>query len=68
MKGLVVIDKSQRIFRFHKNTLHVANELLAAAGKSRYEEVDGSIFIHGDEFTHLSDLSFPDSLGSVTQY
>lgn len=68
MKGLVVTDKSERIFRFHKNTLHLANELLAAVGKSSYEEVDGSIFMHGDEFTYLSDLYFLDNLGSVTKY
>jgi len=68
MKGLVVTDKSERVFHFHKNTLHAANELLAAAGKSSYKEVDGSIFMRGDEFTHLSDLYFPDNLGSVTQY
>jgi len=65
IKGLVVADKSERVFYFHKNTLHAANELLAAAGKSSYKEVDGSIFMRGDEFTHLSDLYFPDILGSV---
>lgn len=65
IKGLVVADKSERVFHFHKNTLYAANELLAAAGKSSYKEVDGSIFMRGDEFTHLSDLYFPDILKSV---
>lgn len=68
MKGLVVTDKAERVFRYHKNTLHAANELLAAAGKSSYHEVDGSIFMRGDEFTHLADLYFPDNLTNVTKY
>jgi hypothetical protein len=66
MKGLVVTDKSERVFYFHKNTLHAANELLAAAGKKSFTDVDINIFMRGDEFTHLSDLYFPDNLKSVT--
>ena len=65
MKGLVVSDKSERVFHYHKNTLLAANELLAAAGKSSYGEVDSSIFMRGDEFTHLSDLYFPDILHGI---
>lgn len=34
MKSLVVTDKSERVYNFHKNTLYAANELLAAAGKT----------------------------------
>jgi len=67
-KGLVIEDKFERVYHFHKNTLHAANELLAAAGKTNYEEVDVSIFMRGDEFTHLSDLYFPDNLGNVTKH
>ncbi|KDN55969.1 FMN-binding glutamate synthase family protein [Flavobacterium seoulense] len=67
-KGLVVSDKFERVYNFHKNTLHAANELLAAAGKSNYEEVDVSIFMRGDEFTHLSDLYFPNNLTNVTTH
>lgn len=65
MKGLVVTDKSDRVYHFHKNTLHSANELLAAAGKSSFEDVDINIFMRGDEFAHLSDLYFPDNLTNV---
>jgi glutamate synthase domain-containing protein 2 len=68
MKGLVVTDKAERVFHFHKNTLHSANELLAAAGKKSFAEVDINIFMRGDEFTHLSDLYFPDNLKSVTKH
>ena len=68
IKGLSVTDKFERVYHFHKNTLHAANELLAAAGKSNYEEVDVSIFMRGDEFTHLSDLYFPNNLSNVTKH
>ena len=68
MKGLVVTDKSERVFYFHKNTLHAANELLAAAGKKSFADVDINIFMRGDEFDHLSDLYFPDNLKSVTKH
>jgi glutamate synthase domain-containing protein 2 len=67
MKGLVVTDKSDRVFHFHKNTLHSANELMAASGKSKFSEVDINIFMRGDEFTHLSDLYFPDNLINVSK-
>lgn len=68
MKGLVVTDKSERVFHFHKNTLHSANELLAAAGKKSFKEVHINIFMRGDEFAHLADLYFPDNLKSVTKH
>lgn len=67
IKGLVVTDKSERVFYFHKNTLHSANDLLAAAGKKSFVDVDINIFMRGDEFAHLSDLYFPDNLKSVTK-
>ncbi|MFC3335610.1 FMN-binding glutamate synthase family protein [Flavobacterium palustre] len=67
-KGLVIEDKFERVYHFHKNTLHAANELLAAAGKSNYAEVDVSLFMRGNEFTHLSDLYFPDNLSNVTKH
>ncbi len=65
MKGLVVTDKSERVFNFHKNTLHSANELLAAAGKKNFDEVDITIFMRGDEFINLSNLYFTDNLTNV---
>ena len=68
MKGLVVSDKSERVYHYHQNTLHAANELLAAAGKSSFADIDIDIFMRGDEFTHLSDLYFPDNLKSVTKH
>ncbi|WKS94866.1 FMN-binding glutamate synthase family protein [Riemerella columbina] len=67
IKGLDVTDKSERVYHFHKNTLHTCNELIAAAGKESYDEVDASMFMRGDEFEHLSDLYFPDVLSSVVR-
>ena len=65
IKGLDVTDKSKRVYHFHKNTLLTCNELIAAAGRSSYEEVDASMFMRGDEFEHLSDIYFPDVLANV---
>lgn len=65
MKGLVVTDKSERVYNFHKNTLHAANELLAAAGKNSFSEVDINIFMRGDEFVNLSNMYFTDNLTNV---
>ncbi|KVV15574.1 FMN-binding glutamate synthase family protein [Flavobacterium sp. TAB 87] len=67
MKGLVVTDKSDRVYHFHKNTLHAANELLAAAGKTSFADVDINIFMRGDEFAQLSNSYFPDNLTNVTR-
>ena len=66
MKGLVVTDKSDRVYHFHKNTLHAANELLAAAGKTSFSDIDISLFMRGDEFTDLSNLYFPNNFTKLT--
>lgn len=68
VKGLVVTDKSERVFHFHKNTLHAANELLAAAGKNSFAEVNINIFMRGDEFENLSNMYFPNNLKNVTKH
>jgi hypothetical protein len=56
------------VYHFHKNTLHAANELLAAAGKTSFADVGPNIFMRGDEFTHLSDIYFPDILTNVRKH
>jgi glutamate synthase domain-containing protein 2 len=68
MKGLVVSDKSERVFHFHKNTLHAANELLAAAGKTSFADADINIFMRGDEFSNLSNNYFPDNFSNVNNH
>jgi Conserved region in glutamate synthase len=39
MRALVVPDKSERVFQFHKNTLIALKELLAAAGLNHPDEL-----------------------------
>lgn len=58
IKGLVVTDKTERVFNFNKNTLYSANVTLAAASKKSFAGVDINIFIHSDELAHLSVLYF----------
>lgn len=65
IKGLDTNDKTERVYQFHKNTLHTCNELIAAAGRETYDQVDASMFMRGDEFEHLSDTYFPDILENV---
>ncbi len=67
IKGLDVTDKSERVYHFHRNTLHTCNELIAAAGRTSYSEVDASMFMRGDEFEQLADHYFPDILGNVKE-
>lgn len=67
IKGLDVTDKTERVYHFHKNTLHTCNELIAAAGKETYDEVDASMFMRGDEFELLSDAYFPDVLSAAVE-
>ncbi len=39
MKGLVVKDKAERVYNFHKNTVHSFLELMAATGASHPSEI-----------------------------
>jgi hypothetical protein len=64
-KGLVVTDKAERVYHFHRNTLHAALELLAACGKSSFSEVGMDMFSRGDEFVRMADHYFPDHLVQV---
>ncbi|WP_426092105.1 hypothetical protein [Flavobacterium sp. DSR3-2] len=58
IKGLVVTDKTERVFNFNKNTLYSADVILPAASKKSFAGVDINIFVHGAELVHLSDLYF----------
>lgn len=62
MKGLVVTDKSQRAYYFHKNTVQAALELLAAAGCNNLGELSIDIFMRGDEFETIINKYYPDTL------
>lgn len=61
-KGLVVSDKSERVYNFHKNTIHAVLELLGACGISHTDEITIDMFVKGDEMVALSNKYFPDSV------
>ncbi len=65
VRGIVVSDKSERVFHFHRNTLLSLMELLAACGLERVEDVNMNHFMRGDEFVRLADRYFPDGLAKV---
>ncbi|MEO8589483.1 MAG: FMN-binding glutamate synthase family protein [Flavobacteriales bacterium] len=64
MRGLVVTDKSERVYHFHKNTLKGVMELLAACGKSDLTEIGMDMFVRGNEFATQADDYYPDSLNT----
>lgn len=61
-RGLVVTDKAERVYHFHRNTLHAVMELMAACGVHRIEDVSMDMFIRGDEFIRQANAYYPDSL------
>lgn len=62
VKGLVVTDKAERVYNFHKNTIHAVLELLGACGLSHTEEITIDMFVKGDEMVALSNRYYPDSV------
>jgi len=62
VKGLVVSDKSERVYNFHKNTIHAVLELLGACGLTHTKEINISMFVKGDEMVALTNKYFPDSI------
>ncbi|UCS92602.1 FMN-binding glutamate synthase family protein [Echinicola marina] len=62
VKGLVVEDKAERAYNFHRNTMHAVLELLGACGVKHTDEIDISMFVKGDEMVALSNKYFPDSV------
>lgn len=61
-KGLVVADKAERVYNFHKNTMKASMELLAACGLTSIEEITIDMFLRGDEFVSIQDKYFPDKM------
>lgn len=62
MRGLVVKDKSDRVFHFQGNTIHAALELLAASGCASLNNLSIDMFMKGNEFEGLANKYFPDIL------
>ncbi|MBZ0206190.1 MAG: FMN-binding glutamate synthase family protein [Flavobacteriales bacterium] len=65
VRGIVVSEKCERVFNFHRNTLLSLMELLAACGLDNVDDVNMSHFMRGDEFVKLADRYFPDGLNKV---
>lgn len=63
-KGLVVTDKSERVYNFHKNTIHAVKELLGASGHHHTSELTIHDLVRGDEMVALANRYFPDSVNS----
>ncbi|MEQ8472657.1 MAG: FMN-binding glutamate synthase family protein [Marinoscillum sp.] len=61
-KGLVVTDKSERVYMFHHNTIHAVLELLGACGLAHTEDITIEMFVKGDEMVALTNKYFPDSV------
>jgi len=61
-KGLVVTDKSERVYNFHKNTVHAVKELLGATGHQHTSELTVKDLVRGDEMVDLANRYFPDSV------
>lgn len=61
-KGLVITDKKDRVYYYHKHTIGSMLELLAAAGYDKLEDINIGMFMKGDEFSLLENKYFPDIL------
>lgn len=63
-KGLVVSDKSERVYNYHKNTVHAVKELLGASGHLHTSELTINDLVRGDEMVALANRFFPDSVNT----
>lgn len=63
-KGLVVSDKSERVYHFHKNTMLAVGELLGAAGHYHTDELTVHDLVKGDEMVKLANRYFPDTVNT----
>ncbi|SHO59958.1 FMN-binding glutamate synthase family protein [Algoriphagus zhangzhouensis] len=63
-KGLVVTDKSERVYNFHKNTINAVKELLGASGHHHTSELTIHDLVKGDEMIKLANRYFPDTVNT----
>ncbi|WBL44812.1 FMN-binding glutamate synthase family protein [Algoriphagus halophytocola] len=62
--GLVISDKSERVYKFHKNTVHAVQELLGASGHKHTSELSAHDLVKGDEMIKLANRYLPDSVNT----
>lgn len=58
-KGLVVKEKSERAYNFHRNTVKATMDMLAACGLTSIDDITMDIFLKGNEFVSLENDYFP---------
>ena len=61
-KGLVVSDKSERVYNFHKNTVNAVKELLGATGHEHTSQLTVHDLVRGDEMVDFANRFFPNSV------
>jgi len=61
-KGLVVSQKSERVYNYHKNTIHALVELMGASGHEHTSELSAADLVRGDEMIAMADKYLPDSV------
>jgi glutamate synthase domain-containing protein 2 len=61
-KGLVVTVKSERVYNFHRNTVHAVKELRGATGHDHSSQLTPKDLVRGDEMVDLANRFFPDSV------
>lgn len=62
--GLVITDKSERVYNFHRNTVRAVQELLGASGHKHTSELSASDLVKGDEMIKLANRYLPDSVNT----
>ncbi len=63
-RGLVVSDKSERVYNFHKNTIHAVQELMGATGHIHTSQISIHDLVKGDEMVKLANRYFPDTVNT----
>ena len=56
---MVVKEKSERAYNFHRNTVKATMDMLAACGLTSIDDITMDIFLKGNEFVSLENDYFP---------
>ncbi|WMN11036.1 FMN-binding glutamate synthase family protein [Marivirga salinae] len=67
-KGLVMEEKSERVYNFHRNTVKAAMEMLAACGLESIDEVTMDIFLKGNKFVSMENEYFPEKMDGESRH
>lgn len=62
--GLVITDKSERVYNFHRNTVRAVQEMLGASGHTHTSQLSASDLVKGDEMIKLANRYLPDSVNT----